>query len=300
MLGQPVLYRGEPVTRTISRYDPAAVFDVRVFEETYRSGPDGDWPVRIYQPQGPGPFPALLDVHGGAWSTGSYLNNERIDRALAETGILVAAIEFRQAPQHPYPAQVADANYGTRWLKTRAAALNADAASVGGLGTSSGGHTLMLSALRPKDPRYAAMNVPSASGQDATLRYAITGWPVLDSHARYVYAKEEGQDRLMKSSENYFRSEAAMKEGNPQQVLERGEHTALPPVLILQGTNDDNVPLSISERFVATYRAAGGAIERELFPGMPHAFAREPGAESDRAIALMKAFLNRQLNDNRR
>jgi dipeptidyl aminopeptidase/acylaminoacyl peptidase len=86
-----------------------------------------------------------------------------------------------------------------------------------------------------------------------------------------------------------------MKEGNPQQVLERDEHTALPPVLILQGTDDDNVPLSISERFVATYRAAGGSVERELFPGMPHAFAREPGVESDRAIALMKAFLGRQL-----
>jgi acetyl esterase/lipase len=284
------------MARMTSRYDPAAVFDIRVFEETYRSGPDGDWPVRLYQPQGPGPFPALLDVHGGAWSTGSYLNNERIDRALAATGILVAAIEFRQAPQHTYPAQVADANYGTRWLKARASSFNADAASVGGLGTSSGGHTLMLSALRPNDPRYAAIPVPGGAGHDATLRYAMTGWPVLDSHARYLYAKEAGQDRLMKSSENYFLSEVAMKEGNPQQVLERGEQTSLPPVLILQGTDDDNVPLSISERFVATYRAAGGAIERELFPGMPHAFAREPGAESDRAIALMKAFLGRQLS----
>ena len=277
------------------RYDPDATFALRVFDETYRSGPDGDWPVRIYQPQGEGPFPALLDVHGGAWSTGSYLNNERVDRALAETGILVAAIEFRQAPQHPYPAQVVDANYGTRWLKARAAALNADPASVGGLGTSSGGHTLMLTALRPKDPRYAATPVPNGGGEDATLRYAITGWPVLDSYARYIYAKEAGQDRLMKSSENYFRDEATMKEGNPQLVLERGEHTALPPVLILQGTKDDNVPLSISERFVATYRAAGGSIERELFPDMPHAFAREPGSETDRAIALMKAFLQRQL-----
>ena len=288
------------MSRMTSRYDPAAVFDIRVFEETYRSGPDGDWPVRIYQPQGPGPFPALLDVHGGAWSTGSYLNNERIDRALAATGILVAAIEFRQAPQHTYPAQVADANYGTRWLKARASSFNADAASVGGLGTSSGGHTLMLSALRPNDPRYAAIPVPNGAGQDATLRYAMTGWPVLDSHARYLYAKEAGQDRLMKSSENYFLGEAAMKEGNPQQVLERGEQTSLPPLLILQGTDDDNVPLSISERFVATYRAAGGSVERELFPGMPHAFAREPGAESDRAIALMKAFLGYQLGASAR
>jgi acetyl esterase/lipase len=283
------------VSRLTCRYDPDATFALRVFDETYRSGPDGDWPVRIYQPQGNGPFPALLDVHGGAWSTGSYLNNERVDRALAETGILVAAIEFRQAPQHPYPAQVVDANYGTRWLKARAAALNADPASVGGLGTSSGGHTLMLTALRPKDPRYAAIPVPNGAGEDATLRYTITGWPVLDSHARYLYAKEAGQDRLMKSSENYFRDEATMKEGNPQLVLERGEHTSLPPVLILQGTKDDNVPLSISERFVATYRAAGGSIERELFPDMPHAFAREPGSETDRAIALMKAFLQRQL-----
>ncbi len=277
------------------RYDPDATFEVRVFDETYRSGPDGDWPVRLYQPQGKGPFPALLDVHGGAWSTGSYLNNERVDRALAESGILVAAIEFRQAPQHPYPAQVVDANYGTRWLKARAAALNADPASVGGLGTSSGGHTLMLSALKPNDPRFAAIPVSNSADEDATLRYAITGWPVLDSYARYLYAKESGPERLMKSSENYFQTEAAMKEGNPQLVLERGEYTALPPVLILQGTKDDNVPLSISERFVASYRAAGGAIERELFPDMPHAFAREPGPETDRAIALMKAFLRRQL-----
>ena len=276
-------------------YDPKARFDIRAFEETYRSGPDGDWPVRIYQPQGPGPFPTLLDVHGGAWSTGSYLNNETIDRALAASGIVVAAIEFRQAPRHPYPAQVADANYGTRWLKARAASFDADPASVAGLGTSSGGHTLLLSALRPADPRYAAAPVPNGERLDATLRYAVAGWPVLDSHARYVYAKEAGQDRLMKSSESYFLTEEAMREGSPQQVVERGDHTVLPPVLILQGTKDDNVPLSLSERFVAAYRAAGGRAERELFPGMPHAFARQPGPETDRAIALMKAFIGRQL-----
>ena len=50
----------------IRRYDPKATFELRVFEETYRKTADSDWPVRIYQPQGEGPFPALLDVHGGA------------------------------------------------------------------------------------------------------------------------------------------------------------------------------------------------------------------------------------------
>lgn len=242
-------------------YDPTAQFDIDISEEIYRSGPDGDWPVRLYRPQGDGPFPVLLDVHGGASSNGSYLNNEDVDRALAASSILVAAIEFRQAPEHVYPAQVTDVKYGTRWLKARAADLGGD---------------------------------PSG---DATVRYAIKGWPVLDSHARYLYACDAGVQQLMKSPKNYFGDEDTMREGNPQLVLERGEQTVLPPTLILQGTKDDNVPLAISERFVATYKSLGGSSERVLFSDMPHAFTREPGPETDRATQLMKSFIAEQLKD---
>ena len=281
----------------IPRYDPAADYDIEVTEEIYRQGTDGEWPVRLYRPLGEGPFPALLDVHGGAWSTGSYLNNERVDTALARSGMLVAAIEFRQAPDHTYPAQVADVNYGTRWLKTNAARFGGDPGTVGAFGSSSGGHSLMLSALKPNDPRYAAETVADGEGVDATVTYAICGWPVLCSHARYVYARDSGVTRLMKSSENYFGAEATMQEASPQMVLDRGEQTALPPLLILQGTDDDNVPLEISERFVTRYLALGGSATRELFSGMPHAFARDPGPETDRAIQLMKAFVTQQFED---
>ncbi len=280
----------------IRPYDPKATYDLRIFEETYRKTGDGDWPVRIYQPQGEGPFPALIDVHGGAWTSGTFQDNERIDRAIAATGVVVAAIEFGQAPQHPFPSQVIAANYGVRWLKTRATSLNADPATVGGFGTSSGGHTMMLSALVPTDPRFAADAVPGGENYDASLYYAITGWPVLNSWARYVYAKEAGQERLQTNTEKYFRTEDAMKEGNPQRVLDDGKQTSLPPLLILQGTKDSNVPLAISERFAAAYKAAGGSVRRELFPDMPHGFARDQGPESDRAIALMKEFLAAQLN----
>ena len=69
--------------------------------------------------------------------------------APAASSILVAAIEFRQAPEHVYPEQVADVKYGTRWLKARAADLGGE---------------------------------PSG---DATVRLLIKGWPMLDSHARY-------------------------------------------------------------------------------------------------------------------
>jgi acetyl esterase/lipase len=261
----------------------------------YRSDQDGSWPARIYQPEGAGPFPALLDVHGGAWNRGSYTDNEHIDQVLAASGLVVAAIALRRAPQYPYPAQVADVNYGTRWLKAHARDFHADARLVGGLGTSSGGHTIMLSAMRSHDPRYGALPLSEADDLDATLLYVLTGWPVLDSYARYLFAKENDRAPLVEATEAYFLTQEAMREGNPQLVLERGEPVELPPILILQGTADDNVPLSVSQRFAEAYRAAGGAVELELFPDMPHGFARTPSTESDRALELMKAFVARQL-----
>lgn len=276
-------------------YHPEHQYDVEVCDVTYRSGPDGAIPVRIYQPRGDGPFPAVLDVHGGAWNRGNYLDNQRMDHALAASGLVVAAIEFRQAPTYTYPTQVADVNFGTRWLKAHAQDFNADARHLGGLGTSSGGHTMMLSAMRPHDPRYAGLDLLDAEGVDATLAYVVAAWPVLDSYARYCFAKDHGNTSLMSATEAYFLTEDAMKEGNPQLILERGESVELPPTLIVQGTADNNVPLSVSERFEASYRAAGGSVERELFTDMPHGFARDAGAESDRAIGLMKAFVARQL-----
>ena len=262
----------------------SVTYDVEAVERAYRSGDGEDWPVRIYQPQGDGPFPVLIDVHGGAWTRGNYLNNENIDRALAATGMLVMALEFRQSPRHRYPAQVEDVNYGTRWAKTHAAEFNGDPGNVGGLGTSSGGHSMMLSALRYGDPRYAAETVPGGEDKTAELRYAITGWPVLDSHARYIYAKEAGLARLMEPSESYFPDEAAMIEGSPQQSLERGEHGDLPPLLILQGLADDNVPLKISERFVETYHERAVRRNAFYFPiwrtPLPRSPARKPTAPS--------------------
>jgi dipeptidyl aminopeptidase/acylaminoacyl peptidase len=77
--------------------------------------------------------------------------------------------------------------------------------------------------------------------------------------------------------------------------LERGEQVALPPMLIIQGLADDNVPLSALHRFIEVYRAAGGVVEIELFPDMPHGFACNPGVQSDRALEIMKAFVFRQL-----
>jgi len=222
-----------------------------------------------------------------------------MDQTLAASGLVVAAIALRGAPKYPYPSQVEDVNYATRWLTVHARDFNADPQLLGGLGTSSGGHTLMLSAMRPHDPRYRGLPLAAENEPNATFAYVLAAWPVLDCYARYLYAKEINHAQLIESTEAYFQTEEEMKEGNPQLILERGEPAELPPVLILQGTADDNVPLSIPHRFVEAYRAAGGSAKLELFPGMPHGFARDSGPESDRALTLMKAFVERQLHETR-
>ena len=273
-------------------YDPAHKCEITVHESEYQSG----LAVRIYQPVGAGPFPGLVDVHGGVWTNGDRTANEVMDWALAESGIVVAAVDFRQSPDHPYPAQVADVNLATRWLKAHAVEFNADPDTVGGIAGSSGGHTVLLSAMRPNHPAYSYIDLPG-SDADATMKYLLLGWPIVDPYARYRFVQEMGNDRIIGLSEAYFRTTDAMKEGSPGQILQRGEEAALPPTLIVQGTADNNLPVPVTERFAVDYRKAGGDLELEMFPDMPHLFGNTPGPDSDRAIALMKKFASRILSE---
>ncbi len=110
--------------------------------------------ARFYRPEGQGPFPAVLEVHGGAWTSGDRLNNTVIGEYLAGRGIVMLSIDFRIPPVARYPETVADVNFGIRYLKANAERFATRADLVGGLGTSSGGHLLLLNVLRPQDPLY--------------------------------------------------------------------------------------------------------------------------------------------------
>ncbi len=169
--------------------------------------------ARLYRPKGASGFPAIVDVHGGAWTGGDRLNNAPMSEAIAASGTAVLALEFRLAPATPYPGSVADINLGIRWLKANAARLGADPGRIGGLGTSSGGHQLLLNVLRPHDPRYAAL--PLATDADAGLKYLVICWPISDPVARYQMAKETGNDRLVTNHNVFFGTEEVMLGGEP-------------------------------------------------------------------------------------
>ena len=142
-------------------YSPEGKFELKVSDVEFRRTAGGrHLMARIYQPQGPGPFPTVLDLHGGAWNAKDRHAEEPMDRALAASGVIVVAIDMTLAPEAPYPACVQDANYGVRWLKWKAPSWNGDPSQIGVYGSSSGGHVAELLAMRPRDPRYGAIPLP--------------------------------------------------------------------------------------------------------------------------------------------
>jgi len=266
----------------------------------------GDRPLlaRLFKPRGAGPFPLVVELHGGAWCRGDRLNDTVINEPLAKSGVVVAALDFRMPPVAPYPASVADINYAIRWIKTRARDLGGRPDAIGVMGTSSGAHQAMLVAMRPRDPRYAAIPLPAGGPTvDARVSYVVLCWPVIDPLARYRYAKKlkeggkpypEVVDRVLPSHDQYWQTEDAMAEGNPVLALERGERVELPPALYLQGTRDVAHPRPDLDRFVAQYRKAGGRVELELLEGETEGFiTRNPGSPAAaRAIERIIEFVH--------
>lgn len=281
---------------TKAAYDPAAKFELKVSEVEFRRTPAGrQLMARIYHPQGAGPFPTLLDLHGGAWRRKDRFAEEPMDRAIAASGVLVVAIDVRLSTEAPYPASVQDANYGVRWLKSKAAEWNGDPSKVGVYGSSSGGHVAQLLSLRPRDARYNAIPLPAAPNLDAMVAYVATRSPISDPYARFQQAERMKRVEMIENSTIYFNPWDTIYEGNPQQILERREAVTLVPMLIMQGALDDNVLPAVQEKFAATYKAAGGVCELTIFDGSEHEWVAKPGPQTDRAREMVKAFIARQL-----
>ena len=254
--------------------------------------------LTLYRPATPGPHPVVVDLHGGAWCVGERAECRVRDETIVAEGVAVAAIDFRQGAD-AYPSSLADANYAVRWLKANAKDLGLDAARVGLCGQSSGGHLAMLAAMRPADPRYAAIPLPAGSpAVDASVRCVGMMWPVINPLSRYRHVMRAktldpvpGWVADLKERQDLFwKTEAAMAEGNPMLALEGGERVALPPAMWVQGqpdpVHDYRDPDRASgpnepERFAAACRKAGGTIELVTFD---QALRGQPGPYANLAL----------------
>ncbi len=245
--------------------------------------------ARVYRPKGEGPFPALVECHGGAWCLSDRQTEKLRHEAMARAGIVSIALDFRSGLEAPYPASLQDINYAVRWAKANARMLKTRPDLIGLSGQSSGGHLAMLVAMRPNDPRYAAIPLPAGTPpQDANVRCVAMSWPVINPLSRYRHAKRaaasanppEWPKGIIGRQDSYWQSETNMAEGNPMLALERGEKVRTPPAIWFQGRGDllhdykdadSSFAGNEPQRFVHNYRKAGGDIALEYIEMERHA-----------------------------
>jgi len=261
---------------------------VRV-EDRAIPGPASEIPLRIYVPPGGPPAPALVWFHGGGWVVGDLDTTDSLCRMLCEwAGCVVVNVNYRHAPEHPFPAAVDDAYAATCWVALNAAELGVDAGLIAVGGASAGGNLAAAVALKAKAERRPGL----------VFQYLV--YPVTDGSL--------GQPSMQTNSSGYGLSQAGMSWYWDQYVpdlarrsdplaspLAASDLSGLPPALVMTAEFD---PLcDEGEAYAERLRHAGVSVQLKRYEGMIHGFLVNPGefdaakiALIDSATALRAAF----------
>jgi acetyl esterase len=260
---------------------------VHRIEDATVPGPGGPIPLRTYTPAGKGPFAALVFFHGGAWVTGSIKTHDPFCRALAHgAGCLVAAVEYRLAPEHKHPAAVEDCYAVTRWVANHATELNVDPLGLAVGGDSAGGTLATVVARWARD-----RGGPPLVCQ--LLLYPVTDYlPDLPSRRQLNYLISNPD--LVWAWGHYLThpSQATDPDVAP---LHAASLSGLPPALVVTAEFD---PLrDEGELYAARLREAGVPTTLIRYEGMIHSFLSLAGVvdRGQTALAEIAALLRAAL-----
>jgi acetyl esterase/lipase len=236
-------------------------------------------------PGTPGPHPAVLLMHGGAWMFGAKEDMRVIAEALCEQGFAAVSIDYRLAPKHHYPAQIEDCIAAVQYLRAHADELSIDPRRIAALGPSAGGH--LASMLGVLDER------ADPDADDPNLRVSTRVQAVVSYFGPTLLTREQSLDFDTLPPKELFSSDASDSDYRAASPIEHASADD-PPFLFVHGTEDSNVPVQHSEILHERLSELGVTNELFLVEGGGHGdfLERNPRAEHwERVLAFLRAHL---------
>jgi acetyl esterase len=265
--------------------------DVARIEDRSVETPGVDVPVRIYTPEGDGPFPILVFFHGSGFVICDIDTHDGLCRDLCRhSGCVVVSVDYRLSPEHKFPAAVDDCYAVTRWAAEHAAEITGDANTVFVVGDSAGGNMAAVTSLRIRDE-----GGPTLTGQ--VLIYPVTDYhtPPTASYLENAHAKRLTRKRMIWFWRQYL-SEPAEAEDPYASPLRASRFDGLPPALVLTAERD---PLrDEGECYAARLEDAGVPTQSSRYEGLYHGFLglEGPTADHQRGVAEIAAWIEKTID----
>lgn len=227
-------------------------------------------PVRVYRPSPDADLPILVVLHGGGWVIGSVEEFDGIARRLANaSGAVVVSVDYRLAPEHPFPAPLDDCWRALQWTAAHAAEIGGDASRIAIGGDSAGGNLAAVCALRARD----------AGAPELALQMLV--YPVCDCAFETASYVANGVGYLLEAEQMqwfvdcYTRGQVDLADWRVS-PLRAPDLRGVAPAVVVTAEYD---PLrDEDDAYVARLRDAGVAVEHRCYEGMVHAFFGLPGA----------------------
>lgn len=217
--------------------------------------------ARVYWPEGEGPHPVLMNFHGGGWVTGSVEGDDlRCQRLAAGAGCIVVSVDYRMAPEHPFPQPLEDCRAATAWAHRHAAGIGGDGSRIAVSGASAGGNLA------------AAVSALARDARAGWLVAQLLFYPVMDATTREP-GPGGGPWYLTRASMDwYWARYLAGADGSDPRASPglAGDFSDLPQTLVITAQLD---PLAAEARaYVAKLQAAGVKAAHREVEGVVHGF----------------------------
>jgi alpha-L-fucosidase 2 len=234
-----------------------------------------------FVPDGPGPFPTCILVHGGGFMRGDKTTYIKpLFEPLSLAGFTWFSINYRLAPAHRFPACIEDVEAAVRWVKAHAKEFKADPARIALIGESAGGHLVSLAGVRAKGETSVKAVVPFYAPHDLELQVASRGQ--LGPSMEALFGLKELNDA----------ARGVLRAASPSTYL----RADLPPYLLVHGNKDTTVPFEQSVKFQAKMKSLGARCDLITIEGGAHGMGGWEKLGSD-YVAQMIAWLNKALSE---